>query len=134
MVDPDGRAWKDAGTCNGWSREKACQERAMRSRTTTIAEIMLGVTCCGVLFHLLRLLLILVRMPGMEWLGALLISTPGVVIGAIVQRYRGGFVVLGAVTGGMVWNAVRSGSDRSNNKPRDDIGVWLIAAGVRETF
>lgn len=76
----------------------------MRSRTTTIAEIMPGVACCGVLFHVFRLLLILVRMPGREWLGALLISTPGPVIGGIVQRYRGGFVVLGAVIGGMVWN------------------------------
>jgi hypothetical protein len=47
------------------------------------------------------LLLALVRMPGMEWLAALLLAILGPIIGATAQRCWGGRGVLGGLIGGI---------------------------------
>jgi hypothetical protein len=61
----------------------------------TIRGLLVAVACCA-------LLLALVRMPGMEWLVALLGFTGGPLIGSVAQRCWGARGVCGGIIGGVV--------------------------------
>ena len=73
----------------------------MRQRTVTIGGFVAGVVWCALVFAFVRMFFALVRMPGMEWLPALLLFTVGPICGANAQRFWGGRGILGGVIGGI---------------------------------
>jgi hypothetical protein len=67
----------------------------MERRRFTIRQIMLVVAACAIVCAILRL-------DERRWLASMLYFTAGPILGAVVQRWRGGRGILGGLIGGVV--------------------------------
>ena len=87
----------------------------MRRGRWTIRGMMVGVVWCALLFATMRT-------PGMEWLSTLMLVTAGPIVGAFVERRRGGKGAWGGVIGGVGSYCGFGGADVRDRVPSSSVG------------